>query len=259
MVPRLALDFIGEGEPVLFIHGLGGTSNTFRPQMKALSAQFRCLGFDLPGAGRSPLQELTTITTLVAASIMVLDDAGIARARVVAHSMGGLVAMHLATMFSDRVSQLVLLGPVRGPTPASETALRARAELARSSGMTPVADQLIEVALSDETKARQPVVIAMLRELLMRQDAAGYAAHCEALAGARPATPEAIKAPTLILTGDSDRTAPPAVCAALAKEIPGAEFLVLPGCGHWATLEAAPQVISAISKFFMTGQAPART
>ncbi len=248
--PDIALDFSGQGEPVLFVHGLGGTSNTFHPQMQALAARYQCLAFDLPGAGRSPLQGTASIASLVAACISVLDGAGVAAARVVAHSMGGLVAMHLAANHPQRVTQLVLLGPVRGPTPASESALKARAELARTSGMLPIANQLADVALSAETKTKQPVTVAMVRELILRQDAAGYAAHCEALAGGTPAATEKIAVPTLILTGDSDRTAPPEACENLSKEIKGARFSVLPGCGHWSSLEAAAAVTAAITDFF---------
>ena len=44
----------GEGVPVIMVHGLGGTSNTFQPQMEALRS-YRVIRVDLPGSGRSPV------------------------------------------------------------------------------------------------------------------------------------------------------------------------------------------------------------
>ena len=52
LVERMAVEIEGEGEPVLMIHGLGGTSNTFTPMLGAL-ARHRTIRFDLPGSGRS--------------------------------------------------------------------------------------------------------------------------------------------------------------------------------------------------------------
>src|SRR5690348_15895847 len=84
------------GDVALMIHGLGGTSNTWTP---ILSAFQRCatLRFDLPGSGRSDRVEgPLSIARFVAASLRVLAARGVERAHVVAHSLGTIIALHLA-------------------------------------------------------------------------------------------------------------------------------------------------------------------
>src|SRR5258706_441890 len=94
-------------------------------------------------------------------------------------------------------------GPV-DPPEAARAGLAARAQLARSEGMEPIAEQIIAATLSAETKVQRPAAVAFVRESIMRQPADGYAKHCEALAKAMAADHRMITAPTLLLTGDAD-------------------------------------------------------
>src|SRR5437762_13678121 len=87
-VERMAVEIEGEGEPVLMIHGLGGTSNTFTPLLGAF-ARHRTIRFDLPGSGRSHRVEAPlSLTLFVERARLVMQRTGIERAHVVAHSMG---------------------------------------------------------------------------------------------------------------------------------------------------------------------------
>ncbi|MEZ5799714.1 MAG: alpha/beta fold hydrolase [Nitratireductor sp.] len=71
----------------------------------------------------------------------------------------------------------------------------------------------------------------------MRQAPEGYARHCEALANARASDFARIRAPVLLVTGDSDRVAPPEMARRIAASIDGASLSILKDCGHWPTLE----------------------
>lgn len=84
----------GEGPAVLFIHGLGGTTNFYEPQARALAGTRTVIRFDLEGAGRSPLSGTPSVNGWAEDAEAVLDHVGVREAAVVGHSMGTLVAAH---------------------------------------------------------------------------------------------------------------------------------------------------------------------
>ncbi|WP_298289454.1 alpha/beta hydrolase [Novosphingobium sp.] len=250
MADTLAFEISGAGDPVLFIHGLGGTGNVFGPQVGVLSRFFTCVRFDLPGAGQSALGAVRTMDDLVLATLSALEQAGIDQpVHIIAHSMGTVVAQHLALRAPERVRSLSLIGPVHAPAEAGRKGLQARAATARSEGLTGIADQIVAGGTSADTKAHRPEIAAFVRELVMRQPAAGYAQHCEALAGVEAADVSQIGVPALLITGDEDNTSPSPACAALASKFPDAELLILDRTGHWTTLERPGEVNQALVNF----------
>ncbi|MBI5618293.1 MAG: alpha/beta fold hydrolase [Gammaproteobacteria bacterium] len=245
-----ACDVAGEGEALLLVHGLGGTANSWAPVSAAFANRFRIVTPDLPGAGRTAHGAALSVPGLAADLLALLDALSIARARVAGHSMGSLVALHLAMLAPDRVRDLVLLGPIAEPPDAARTALTARAGLARSAGMAPIAETICERGLSRETRAERPLVTGFVRELLQRQDAEGYALNCLALATAPGAEPARVTCPVLLVSGDDDGTSPPAGVAALAAALPAARRVSLPGCGHWTALEKPDETVAAMRAFY---------
>jgi len=247
---ELFIESTGSGDPILFIHGLGGTSNVFTPQVGVLSRFFSCHRFDLPGAGLSPSNGEASIEALVDATIGVMDKLGLSTpVHVVAHSMGTVVAQHLALKVPDRVRSLSLIGPVHAPGDAGRAAIRDRAAKARAEGLVGIADQIVAGGTSAETKAARPEVAAFVREMIMRQDPEGYARHCEALAGAQAADVAQISVPVLLVTGDEDNTSPSPASAALTSKFPDAELTILGRTGHWTTFERAGEVSDALVNF----------
>jgi pimeloyl-ACP methyl ester carboxylesterase len=237
--------------PFLCIHGLGGTTNTWTPVLAAFGDR-RVVRVDLPGSARSPLPDTPlSIEGYVTAVLTVLDGLGIAKTHVVAHSMGTIVAQHLAVEHPDRVVSLSLFGPLAAPPDPARIATRARATLARQGveGMQEIADAVAKGATSAETKAQRPITLAMIRESLMRQLPEGYAQSCEALANAEAAPVEEVSVPTLLVTGDEDGVGTPAGVKTLGERFAHADVSVLTGCGHWATLEKPVECIEALKAF----------
>ena len=233
----VAEDSGGGGPAVVLIHGLGGDSNSFEPLMAELGG-YRVLRPDLPGAGRSALRPgRPGLRGLCAAVWDMLGVAGIARAHFAGHSMGTLICQHLAATRPDAVLGLTLFGPLLEPPPAARQALRERAGTARRSGMAGIADAISRSSVAAASRAANPVAGAFVRESLMRQDPAGYAAHCLALAAAPAADHMAIRCPVLLVAGETDPVAPVAMAEALKSRIAGADLEVLPGIGHWMTME----------------------
>jgi pimeloyl-ACP methyl ester carboxylesterase len=244
---KLEIEIQGSGNPILFIHGLGGTSNVFTPQVGVLSRFFRCIRPDLPGAGRSPSNGVASIESLVESVLPLLEEP----AHVVAHSMGTIVAQHLAVRAAERVKSLVLLGPIHEPTSAGRDAMRTRAATARAEGMRPIADAVVQGGTSADTKAHRAEVAAFVRELVMRQSPESYAAHCEALACAEPASLAQIYQRVLLITGDEDGTSPPRAVSEMARSLPRAQMRILDRCGHWASLERPAEVNAALLEFLV--------
>jgi pimeloyl-ACP methyl ester carboxylesterase len=239
----------GDGFPVVMVHGLGGTSNAFQPQIEGLRG-YRVIRIDLPGSGRSALPpDALAMAGFVEAVVAVVRILGIEKAHFVAHSLGTIVCQALAAERPALVRSLVLLGALAEPAEATRAGLAGRAELARREGMAPIADQIVANALSASTRATQPAAVAFVRESLMRQSPEGYARTCEALARAEAADPRLIAAPALLLTGDADAVNPPGVARALADRIAGAKFAAIDRGGHWLMIEKPAETNRWIAEF----------
>jgi 3-oxoadipate enol-lactonase len=239
-INRIAVEVDGEGDTVVCLHGLGGTSNNWTPVMAALE-RHRAIRIDLPGSGRSQRVEgPLAVAGYVDAVLSVCERLGAERFHLVAHSLGTIVALHLAVREPQRVRSMVLFGPLLCPPDGARSAIRARAEKARSegvAGMAAIADAIVNGATSSDTKRSRPLAVAMVRESLMRQDPEGYARSCEALADAQPAAVNGITAPTLLITGEDDTVAPPQSVRAIHDRTRGSRLIVYPRCGHWTTFE----------------------
>ena len=252
IVERVAIEIDGEGDAVLCIHGLGGSSNTFTPIMGALSRS-KTIRVDLPGSGRSwRVEGPLSIAGFVACAKGALQKLGVAKAHVVGHSLGTIVALHLAAIEPALVRSLCLFGPLLAPPDTARINIRARGQKARTEGMPgmqEIADAVSQASTSSETKQRRPTALAYVRESLMRQDPEGYGRTCEALADAQPADTTKIDCPVLLVTGDEDVVAPPQSVRQMVAKIAGARVEVLRGCGHWAPIEKPEECSDLVRQF----------
>lgn len=103
----------GEGDPVVCLHGLGATKQSFIPTLAALSAERRVIAFDFPGFGNStkPLDAAYDAPYFSSVVTEVLDALDIDRADLIGNSMGGRVAIETGLLYPERVESLVLLTP----------------------------------------------------------------------------------------------------------------------------------------------------
>jgi pimeloyl-ACP methyl ester carboxylesterase len=250
IIERMAVEVDGTGDALVMIHGLGGTSNVWTPQMPAVASRYRVIRFDLPGSGRSPSSGALSIAGFVDAVVRALRVLGVTSAHFAGHSMGTLVCQHAAAREPGLVRSLALLGPVHALPDAGRQGMRDRAAKVRAEGMSAVADAVVAASTSSDTRSGNPVAVAFARELLMRQDAEGYARTCEALAGSEPADLERIRCRALLITGDEDAIAPPSAARTMASRLPDARAQVLSRCGHWTPIERALEVNQALRDFF---------
>ena len=252
---RTVVEEEGEGDAVVCVHGLGGSTNTFTSLTPAL-ARHRVIRVDMPGSARSSRVEgPLTVERFVETLISVCTRLNIARAHWVGHSLGTIVCQHLAVVAPKLVKSLALFGPLIAPPEPARVAIRARAATARSeglAGMHEIALGLVNAAISSETRQRSLLAVAFVRESLMRQDPDGYARTCDALAEAGAAAVDRIEAPVLLVTGDEDGVAPPQAVRTFAEKLhsaKGTRVVVLPRCGHWAPVERPEECVRELRDF----------
>jgi pimeloyl-ACP methyl ester carboxylesterase len=252
----MAVDARGEGDAVLFVHGLGGSMNVWSPLLPALG-RWRCVRVDLPGAGRShrayavaESAPMLSTDAHVQALLRVCDALGLARLHVVGHSYGTLIAQHLAAQAPERVRSLALFGALLEPNAGMRQGMSARAGAARSRGdLFEIAEAISEFALSASTRQTQPVTVAFVRECVGAQDVEGLARNCLALGESVAARHALIRCPVLIVNGDEDAVTPLQGARQLAERLTNARLEVLTRCGHWPMLERSAECQRALRDF----------
>lgn len=245
----------GDGTPVVFLHGLGGTRASWGPQLRALSGHHRCVAWDMPGYGRSEPIEPLTYPAIAARLVDLLDELAIARATLVGLSFGGMHALHTTLRHPDRVERLVLADT----SPAFGIDGTTRDEWVRSRldgidrGGTPadsaelIIDGITATALTGEIRSE---IIGAFDEISAR----GFRAAVECLPGHdvrdRLYT---IDQPALVIVGELDRETPVEYSRMLADGLPNSELRVMPGVGHLTPSEA-PDEFTALVSDFLAGQ-----
>ena len=187
------------GPAVLFIHGLGGTTNTYQPLVSALQ-DFNLVRFDWAGHGRSSVPKSTSIDSYVEdalgssapslrfrSALLIPNNSRDQAPRPQEcdgrRPLPGLSRSHDARgQHPSVVTKLVLFGPIKSPAQAGQDGARARAEAVRLGGMAKVADTIVGNAFSAKSLKSRTEVVAFGREMLCRQDPEGYALACLALA-----------------------------------------------------------------------------
>lgn len=240
----------------IFVHGLGSSQNYWFGLIPSLIAQnCRCVALDTSGSGRSKYTGVEqSIHALATDIIDCMDILKISKAVVVGHSMAGITVPHLAATWPDRVSAIVLLGPVLPSTEAAPT-FEKRIEAVEKSGMQPMADTIPYAAVGSSASSLHH---AFIRELLLAQDPAGYVSLCRVIVNAATAPPEyhKIHCPALIVAGDEDKSAPVAGCQKILDSLGSSQkrMAVMKGIGHWMAVEAPEDVAKEITSFFRQAQ-----
>ena len=240
----------GEGPPVVLVHALGGTLHAWQGVIDNLALHHHVVALDLRGHGRSEHTKGAYSIKSWAGDVEALIGAlELPAVTLVGHSMGTLVAQHLAVSNPDVVDNLVLLGGISYFEPPAKEAYAKRAEMVEADGMDVLVDDWLPGALAPRTHARLPQLTGLLREMFLRNDAHSYAKSCRALAKAPSIKREGIGQPTLLLVGDHDRSTPLRMTEELHRDIPVSRVRVIPAAAHWAALEQPDAIAAAILEF----------
>jgi pimeloyl-ACP methyl ester carboxylesterase len=245
-MPELALHLVDEGPkdalPVLLLHAFPLSSAMWDEQRRALAGKARVLAFDVRGLGKSPRAAMPLMLEhVVDDALAVLDHAGVRAALVVGLSMGGYVALRAAERAPERIAGL-LLCDTQAAADSDEAKLKRAAGVRtlEAKGVAAYAEGFVAGALSAETRASRPQVVARLHQLIAESSKEGIAAALVALATRTDTRRSlgAVRAKTHVVVGEHDALTTPEVARDLAAAIPGAGLSVLAGAGHLSNLEA---------------------
>jgi len=241
---RLHHDVLGpSGAPPLLMGGSLGTTVRMWDRQAPLAEKLRLVRFDHRGHGSSPTPPGPyEIADLGRDVLELMDGLGLERASYCGLSIGGMVGIWLAANAPERIEALVLICSLPYMPPRSKWQARAAAVLAAGS-TEPIADAVLAGWLTPEFAAHDPDVRASLRAMLVGSPAEGYAACCGAIErmDLRAELPR-ISAPTLLISGSDDPSAPPAEMALVAAAIPSARQEVVSPAAHIAAVEQAQAV-----------------
>lgn len=241
----------GSGQPLVFLHGLGGTRIAWGAQLRGLSGQFRCIAWDMPGYGDSSPLEPLTYSGIAGRVIELLDAVGIDRATLVGLSFGGMHALHTALEYPTRVARLVLAdsSPAFGIDGTDRSEWISDRLDPIDAGGTPgdaadvIVDAITHVRLEGEI--REETVGSF-----HRISATGFRAAVMCLPDndVRARLGE-ITQPSLVVVGDHDLETPLPYAQLLADGIPNATLRIVAGAGHLSPAEAPEQFNRMLQTF----------
>lgn len=252
----LAGDEAGEGEPpVVLLHGLGGSRHVWDDVTMDLSTGRRVVRLELRGHGQTGGPDDPAAYTVAAAAAdlaAALRERSLQGAPLVAHSLGGTVALWAALRYPDLFGRLILLNTYTGGADRERAAYtrqvirqfeRLGPEAAwAAQAVNRKADRFLgERFRSDEAFA------AVRHSDAMAMVPAAFVGFLCCLIGASPFVPWLwqLRQEVVLLAADGDEVMYPEMTK-IAAVVPGAELEVLPGCGHNAMMERPGEFISIL-------------
>jgi len=232
----------GMGEPILFIHGLGESHETWSKQITFFEKSgFKVVAIDLRGHGQSSIPKKKIEMKDFAEDIFsVLRKENIEKINVVGYSMGGLVALEAYTASPSFFKALVLESTSPQYPPAQTVALE-------NMSMDEIARQVAEFALSPLASEEEKIEVY---RILSKTDKRVYIESAEAACSKSywEELPK-INVKTLIVSGELDYVCPPEVAEEMAKRIPNSKFIIFKKVGHMPHREAAEDFNRALEAF----------
>jgi pimeloyl-ACP methyl ester carboxylesterase len=257
---QLTYESQGSGPPAVFIQGVGVHGGAWAPQINVLAAHYECLSFDNRGMGGSqPLGARLTIEQMAEDTLALMDAQGWESAHLVGHSMGGMIALHVALSARNRARSLSLLCSF----PRGRDATRLTPGMFWTGLRTRIGTR--------PQRRKAFLEIVMPRAALEQSDSAGLAAKLAPLFGhdladqppvsmkqlsamgrydATPRLHELVGLPTLVVSATHDRIARPEVGRAMAAAIPGARFIEIPDASHGATIQHSERINALLLERF---------
>jgi pimeloyl-ACP methyl ester carboxylesterase len=256
---------LGAGPVILMLHGIGGGHRAFAPQVETFaSLGYRAVAWDMPGYGHSAPIEPYTFKGLAQSCITLIESLvhGIPAGSVIllGHSMGAMVAQEVVARRPELVNRLILCGtsPSFGkPDGDWQRDFIARRTAPLDAGQT-MADLARMLVPQMTGPGALPEGVALATHCMAGVHPATYRKALEAIVtfDRRAALP-LIQVPTLLVAGEFDTNAPPAVMQKMADRIAGSRCAVLPGVGHLQNLED-PDAFDALVLDFLASTAAVR-
>jgi 3-oxoadipate enol-lactonase len=252
---RIAYEVLGEGDPLVLVHGLAYDRAGWGRLPELLAQHFLVVLIDNRGVGESDAPPGPYAVAQMAADVAaVLDDAGIDRTNLFGVSLGGYIAQEFTLTWPERVEKLVLRstapgGPKAHPMPARSIEVFGRfPTMSREEGLR----LFVENSLGDRGVRDLPELADEIYAYRLEHAPPVEAWQAQALAGATFDSYDrigAIAKPTLVLQGDGDTVVDPRNAELLGELIPGARVEIIPERGHLMVWEDSERVAELVTEF----------
>ena len=247
----------GAGEPVVMLHGSGpGVSAmaNWQHNIGALSQRFRVLAPDIVGFGTTqrPDDIVYSLRTWTDHVWAFLDAHGINRTAIVGNSLGGRIALQMATDQPDRITKMVLMGaPGVGMTPTDGLA----ALRAYQPSHNAMRDLLRNYFAVDPAMITDDLVAIRYEASIADGAYEAYRAmffdprHAGSELGISAEEVRAIATPALLVHGREDKVVPMQVSVTMLGLLPHADLHVFSACGHWTQIERADEFSELVADY----------
>lgn len=238
---------------LLLLNSLGTSVGMWDEQLEALGERYELIRFDARGHGKSTIgiHREATMELLAADALAVLDACGIARAHLCGVSLGGMIAMHIATHWPDRVLKAALCNtsPHMPPKDGWDT----RIQTVLTEGTAPLVEGTLGRWFTAGFRQAHPEKVEHIRAMLLETSPAGYAACCAAIRDMdQTETMRDITAKTLVIGGTQDTSTPPPHAELIASSIPEAKLVKLEAA-HLSNIERAAEFNTTLLEFLEGG------
>jgi pimeloyl-ACP methyl ester carboxylesterase len=256
----------GKGSPILFLHGLGGSWRDWSANLPAFAADYRVMAMDFPGFGESDKPEVRySIEWLTDVVEKFLQEQEIDQVTLVGHSIGGVVALNVASQPKSRVKKLVIADAVGIGNKAEFIAYAmAKKIMGSETEWEPVENFLQSQfrAMADDLIEKQKPKTARelfesLRIPIIGQPLLPMTPEVQMIASTfdfdiRPKL-ASIRQPTLILWGAKDPLASPHDAYLLQTKIHSSTLILFPDSGHSPMMEHPAIFNQELGKFLQAG------
>ena len=251
--PRISMSHAGQGELVLFLHGIGGNSSNWTSQLEVFSSRYVAVAWDMRGYGYSDDYEGELAFADLSSDILaIMRHFSAESVHLVGLSMGGRIAFDFFHRYPDAVRSLTICSASHR---ASEMTPERRAKFLASrldpllNGKTP-ADIAPDVARSLLGKNASQEAYAALVASMTSLRAESYMKALRAVTCYEgPVELEAVNVPTHLLAGADDPLIPAEKMRRMAARIPNCRFTELKDCGHLSNIEQPDAFNAATTRF----------
>lgn len=228
--------------PVLVLaNSLSATQDMWYRQIPAWSERHRIISCNYAGHGPTTdasLPPQDNIAGMGQALISRLDKLGVEQFDFVGLSLGGMLGLHIAAQYPDRVRRLVAANCRYWNNAEGQAQWDARIQTVRQNGLQAIAQGTLDRWFTADFRDAEPDTVSRMRDMILTCEIEGYAQAAIAVRNLdlREQLPE-IRCPVLLLTGDQDVAAPAEHMQEIADLVPTAKLHVFDHCAHISNIE----------------------
>lgn len=250
----LAYEIVGEGLPLLFIHGYPLSRNMWEAQMLNPPPSVHMILPDLRGHGESEaVSSPYSIDTLADDCIQLLDHLEITHPFVVCGlSMGGYVAFAIYRKYRSRVAGLILTATrAAGDTAAGKLNREKAIDMALSTGSKAIANSMLPKMFAPATYDTTPELVKKVYSMMTTTSIQGITGALRAMKDRPDSSPllAEIDVPVLIIHGNQDQLIPVNEAQEMQSSIFESEILTIESAGHLPNLEQPFAFNQALRQF----------